>query len=247
MVIGVLIVIILIQYWDWILFILLFPLVRFQSRREYKEIDTRAIQEESTELSVMPKNVQPKVSIVKNILSPYVQGYVRWMMLKTGKLPFHNIRDFLYKYVFLVDKCPKTAIYYGADIRAGVNLHIGSGSIIGENAILDARNGIIIGRNVNFSSEVHIWTEQHSHSNPDFACVSDSSFCVRIHDRAWIGPRVTILHSVTIGEGAVVAAGAVVAKDVPPFAIVAGVPARIIGERSRDLRYELEGKCMSIY
>jgi maltose O-acetyltransferase len=48
-----------------------------------------------------------------------------------------------------------------------------------------------------------------------------------------------ILPGVTIGKGAVVAAGAVVTKDVPPYAIVGGVPAKVIGERTKDLRYTL--------
>ena len=61
-----------------------------------------------------------------------------------------------------------------------------------------------------------------------------------IGDRAWLSFRATILPGVSVGEGAVVAAGAVVTSDVPPYAIVAGVPARVVGERSpRELSYEL--------
>lgn len=65
---------------------------------------------------------------------------------------------------------------------------------------------------------------------------------INIGDRAWLGSHCVILDQVNIGEGAVVAAGAVVTKDVPPFAVVGGVPAKIIGERSKDLRYNLGGK-----
>ena len=53
-----------------------------------------------------------------------------------------------------------------------------------------------------------------------------------IHDRVWIGPGVTILHNVTIGEGAVVAAGAVVTKNIPPFTLVGGIPAKVIAKRN---------------
>jgi len=62
---------------------------------------------------------------------------------------------------------------------------------------------------------------------------------VTIHDYACIGSRVTILPRVTIGYGAVVASGAVVTKDVAPYAVVGGVPAKFIRERSHDLRYKL--------
>ena len=62
---------------------------------------------------------------------------------------------------------------------------------------------------------------------------------MRVGNRAWIAYRAIILPGVTIGEGAVVGAGAVVNRDVPPFTIVAGSPARPVGERSRDLNYTL--------
>ena len=132
-------------------------------------------------------------------------------------------------------------IYYGADIRAPWNLKIGKGSIIGDKAILDARCGITIGKNVNFSSEVSIWSEQHDHRDPYFRCETQEKTRVQIGDRVWIGPRAIILHSVKIGEGAIVAAGAVVTKNIPSFAIVAGVPAKIIGYRNQHLEYEFDG------
>jgi acetyltransferase-like isoleucine patch superfamily enzyme len=126
-------------------------------------------------------------------------------------------------------------------------LHIGEGSIIGDRSILDARSGIYIGKNVNFSSNVKIWSFQHDHSDPYFNCTEEKVGAVYIEDRVWIGPDVTILHSVTIGEGAVVAAGAVVTKDVPAFAIVAGIPAKVIGERNKNLLYEFSGNYLKLY
>nr|WP_297646051.1 DapH/DapD/GlmU-related protein [uncultured Treponema sp.] len=56
-------------------------------------------------------------------------------------------------------------------------------------------------------------------------------------DYAFIGVNVTVLHSVKIGKGAVVCAGAVVTKDVPDFAVVAGIPAKVIGTRNENLNY----------
>lgn len=64
---------------------------------------------------------------------------------------------------------------------------------------------------------------------------------VIIEDRAWISSRTVLLPSVHIGEGAVIAAGAVVTKDCEAFGVYGGVPARKIGKRSHELYYEFNG------
>lgn len=174
---------------------------------------------------------------LKNYISSLMNGYIRYFIIKLGMIPSHTIRNFIYRKVLLIDMAKNSILYYGAEIRAPYNLKIGKGSIIGDKSILDARNGIEVGENVNFSSNVHIWTEQHDHRDPYFACNSDHSFKVIIGDRAWIGPNVTILPKIKIGEGAIIAAGSVVTKNVEPFTIVAGMPAKKIGDRNRDLRY----------
>jgi len=162
-------------------------------------------------------------------------------------LQYTYIASIIYKHIYLINMGKHSIIYFGSEIRASYKLQIGEGSIIGDRSILDARNGIIIGKNVNFSSNVSIWTEQHDHKDPYFACNSTEKFAVKIEDRVWIGPNVIILHSVTIGEGAVVAAGAVVTKDVEPFTIVGGIPAKKIGDRNKDLHYEFKGKPIPFY
>jgi acetyltransferase-like isoleucine patch superfamily enzyme len=128
-------------------------------------------------------------------------------------------------------------VHRGLELRAPTRVRIGAGSVIGFDAILDGRKGIEIGRQVNISSSVAIWTLQHDHRDPQFRARGGP---VVIGDRAWLSFRCTVLPGVTIGEGAVVAAGAVVTKDVPRYAIVGGVPASVIGERSpRELTYDL--------
>jgi acetyltransferase-like isoleucine patch superfamily enzyme len=128
-------------------------------------------------------------------------------------------------------------LYHGFEVRSPWKLKIDEGSVIGQGAILDARGEIEIGKHVNLSSEVAIWTGQHDYQSPDFAYQTDR---VVISDRAWLSFRCTLLPGVSIGEGAVVAAGAVVTRDVPPFSLVGGVPARVIGQRNPNLRYELK-------
>jgi maltose O-acetyltransferase len=134
-----------------------------------------------------------------------------------------------------------------ADVRSGVlmlgvelshpwRLVVGRNTVVGPGAMLDARGEIVLGDDVNISGRAVIQTAKHEVQDPSFV----ASFArVVIGDRVWIGMGATVLGGVTIGEGAVVAAGAVVTHDVPAYAIVGGVPATVIGERMRDLRYEL--------
>ena len=164
-----------------------------------------------------------------------------YYIYRVSKTPSHHIRNFVYKYVCSLKMGKNAVIYYGAEIREPSNIWIDEGAIIGDNSILDGRNGITVGKNVVFASNVRIWTEQHDHRDPWFRCDTQEHGPVVIDDRAWIGSHTIILHSVHIGEGAVVAAGAVVTHDVPPYTIVAGIPAKKVGDRNRDLRYVFSG------
>jgi len=125
-------------------------------------------------------------------------------------------------------------IYYGFEIRKPWAIEINDNSVIGYKCVLDGRNGIYIGKNVNISSEVMIWTMQHDYNEEGFGPVGGK---VSIGDYAWLSTRCIILPGVTVGEGAVVAAGAVVTKDVEPYTVVGGVPAKKIGDRTRRLSY----------
>ncbi len=152
--------------------------------------------------------------------------FYKYFIHKTKNIPSHRIRNYIYKNILSVTMQPNTVIYFNTEIRASWNLKIGNGSIIGDSCILDARNGISIGNNVNISSEVRIWTEQHDYQDPMFNCNSTPDFQVTIKDYAWIGSNVIILPKVTIGKGAVIAAGSVVTKSVPDYTLVAGIPAK---------------------
>jgi acetyltransferase-like isoleucine patch superfamily enzyme len=181
-----------------------------------------------------------KRSAFKSFLENGYKGFVRSFLFVLSYFPSHCVRLFLLRHVFLARISPKAVIYYGFEIRAPYKLHIGRGSIIGDKSILDARNGLWIGDNVNLSTGVWIWTSQHDYDDPHFG-LDEKKNGVRIGNRAWLGSRVTILPDVDIGEGAVVAAGSVVTKSVDPYVIVGGVPAKKIGERNRDLQYDFDG------
>jgi acetyltransferase-like isoleucine patch superfamily enzyme len=131
-----------------------------------------------------------------------------------------------------------SAIFLGAEIRSPSKITIGSRTIVGHGCVLDGRGGLQVGSDVNFSSEVMIWTAQHDPQSADFV----TRFApVVIEDRAWISCRAIVLPGVTIGEGAVVAAGAVVTRSIEPYSLVGGVPAKLIGKRNPNLTYRLTG------
>jgi len=110
---------------------------------------------------------------------------------------------------------------------------IGEHTFIGCNAVMGAGGGIRIGNHVQIGQTVNMHAENHQFRDAsrriDQQGVSFQGIVVE--DDVWIGSQATILDGVTIGRGAVVGAGAVVTKSVPPYAIVAGVPAKVVGMR----------------
>ncbi len=154
-------------------------------------------------------------------------------------IPFHSFRLFFIK--INVKKLGKeTGILMGCEIRKGKNIEIGNNSVINKKVLLDGRGGkLIIKNNVDIAQETNIWTLEHD-VHDDFH--RDRGGDVIIEDYVWIASRCTILPGVTIGKGAVVASNSVVTKDVPSMAIVAGIPAKIIGQRKSQLKYLLNYK-----
>ena len=114
------------------------------------------------------------------------------------------------------------------------NISIGSNSVIGRRCVL--LGDIIIKNNVSVTAETYIFTTSHLANDPDFKCFYTT---VVIEDYAWIGARAIIQPGVTIGKGAILGSASVATKDIPEFEIFAGAPARHIGLRARDLKYEL--------
>src|SRR3989338_1968775 len=150
--------------------------------------------------------------------------------------PSHHLRR-------LVIRFAGAKIGRGSSIHMGLSffslkkVRIGQDTIIGRNAFLDGRDVINIGSHVDIASDVMIYNSEHDINSDDFHAILGP---VEIGDYVFIGPRAIILPGVKIGKGAVIAAGAVVTKDVSEFKIVGGVPAQVIGERNlKDPHYKL--------
>ena len=162
-----------------------------------------------------------------------VWGDLRLRLLADlGHVPSHAVRGYFYRRAGL--RLPATSsIHLRAEFYTE-RIVVGKHCTIGDSCFLDGRSGLTIGHSVNVGSHVTIYTRQHDVDSPVFAEVG-----APVGDHAWIASHAIVLPGVAIGEGAVIAAGAVVTKDVDPFTLVSGNPARYIRDRNQDLTDEL--------
>jgi len=147
-------------------------------------------------------------------------------VFEEGVLVFHPDRVWIGAGVYVGHRAILKG-YYAGDLR------IADGVWIGQQAFLHAAGDLTIGRNVGIGPGVKIITSAHTdpgrdtptlHAPVEFAAVS-------IEEDAHLGVGAIILPGITIGRGAQVGAGAVVTRDVPPYAVAAGNPARVLRER----------------
>lgn len=171
------------------------------------------------------------VGTVKRI---YFDGLLYLTNRVVAHIPFHFIRLSFYRYCLGLEIDSGSHIFMEAWFDAKRNFKLGNNSTVNQKCHLDNRGQITIGDNVSISPEVCILTADHDPQSKDF---SGRIYPVTIEDYVFIATRATILPGVTLGKGSVVAAGAVVTKNVDPFTIVAGVPAKPIGSRPSDLHY----------
>jgi len=153
-----------------------------------------------------------------------------------SSLPSRKIRE-AYLKAYLAEVGTGTSIQMGCKFLNGRKVYLGDRNVINFGCLFDGRHyKIKTGSDVSIGPEASILTLGHNPQSPDFA---DRGGDVIIGDRAWIAYRAIILPGVNIGEGAVVGSGSVVSRSVAAYSIVAGNPAKVIGERSRSLTYQL--------
>jgi acetyltransferase-like isoleucine patch superfamily enzyme len=148
--------------------------------------------------------------------------------------PSYTVRHWWYRRVLGWQLHPSASVLMGQQIQmaglraSGALVSIGAGTVINHGCLLYTTGGLQIGRQVSISAGAWLVTGTHDMSAPGFPARFHP---ITIDDYAWIGARATVLAGTHIGEGAVVMAGAVVTRDVAPYAIVGGVPARQVGVR----------------
>jgi len=140
----------------------------------------------------------------------------------------------------------KGEIFIGKDCSVAPNAVLQGNIQIGENCSVqyntlmigygnpgDAKGLIKIGNNVRIAPNVMIISANHVFDNPDIPiCHQGMNIkSITIEDDVWVAGRVNITAGVTIGKGSVIGAGSVVTKDIPPYSVAVGVPAKVIKQR----------------
>ena len=147
---------------------------------------------------------------------------------------------------YYTHRVARRVIRHGANLRCNGKCTITGHVTLGDNVnfngmhILGAGT-VTIGDNFHSGTECMMITQNHNYEGE--AIPYDHTYVkktIHIGDNVWLGNRVLIVGDVTIGEGAIVAAGAVVCKDVPPCAIVGGNPAKVIKYRDQAHYEELK-------
>jgi acetyltransferase-like isoleucine patch superfamily enzyme len=192
------------------------------------------------------KNIAIKTGIIKLYrLFWYKRDRVRafWAATKyyfynsyLTHFPSYTMRTAYLRHVLKIPIGTDTSIHMGC-FFTGNNIKIGCNTVIARNCYFDGRAYLIeIKNNVSIAPEAYILTMSHSVNSPTFDTVGGA---VIIEDYVWMGARVMILPGVTAGKGSVLGAAAVITKNVEPYTVVAGSPAKKIGDRSEDLQYNL--------
>lgn len=152
------------------------------------------------------------------------------------RLPGHVFRIWVLRRLCSWSVGEGTVVERGMTVTARGGVVVGKRCVINHGSVLDGRGGLVLGDLVNVSPEVVVLTGDHDADSPAFASRLRP---VTIGSRSWLATRALILGGSAVGEGVVVCAGAVVAGELPPFTVAAGVPARPLRDRPRDAQQTL--------
>lgn len=166
----------------------------------------------------------------RNLKAKYKSGWEWWYINSfLTSFPSKRFRNYsLKRYGMCFEGDAR--LFSGFHIRNPRGIVVGDGVSIGPRVLLDGRMGLTIKSGAVIGYGAIIWTLNHDYNDIEF---KGKGSPVVIGEHAWICSNSIILPGITIGEGAVVASGAIVTHDVEPYTVVGGIPAKKIGEREK--------------
>ena len=137
--------------------------------------------------------------------------------------------------LFLARLGEGTVIQDNLRVNSPENVSIGAHCSFGEDIFITGGGGVTIGDYVGLGPDVKIWSVNHRFADPDIPWMLQGyeKSPVVIEDDVWLGANTFVKPGITVGKGAIVSAGTILSKSVPPFSIVAGNPGRVVGWRKR--------------
>lgn len=157
-----------------------------------------------------------------------------------GQLPGHALRLAYFRHVLGWHIGARSSIHHGMTVFGGRGrVRIGEGSTFQMGCLIvgAGMNDLTVGNNVAVAYRAVLAMGSHDMFSPTFAGITGP---ITLEDYVFIGTGATVLLGVTVGEGTVVTAGSVVTKSTPPYSIVRGNPAQVVGRRPRNLDYTAE-------
>lgn len=170
--------------------------------------------------------LQPTTSL-RNRLARLLWGCVWFMLCRFSPRPFHAWRAFILR-IFGAKLGKEVKVYPKVDIWAPWNLVMDDQSSMGNGVTCYTMAKIHLGKKVVVSQGAHLCSGTHDFTTKNFQLCA---YPIVINDNAWVCAEAFIGPGVTIGEGSVVGARAVVTKDIPPWVVCAGNPAKVLKER----------------
>lgn len=158
--------------------------------------------------------------------------YLIYGLFKNLPFPFCNYLRFACLILFGA-KIRSASIGEGVTVFCPWDLEIGRNTTIGARCTITAFGGVKIGNDVRIAPNVMMLTTDHEYADPK-VLIRNQGFKqapIEIGNDVWLASNVIVVKGVQIGDGAVVGANSVVTHDIPPYAIAAGIPCKVIGNR----------------
>lgn len=213
--------------------------MKFRERTEIIKFNEKRVEKSTRHMHVYQFFENILLNKYKHKFSKLIVGSEKWHKyqetVSSGYSVGFQARLRILFYSVTLPKCgknlyvhPNTIFYYPHNLYIGENVYFNRNVFITARAKITIGNNVLIGPNTVINSGNHIYSDSKT-----LICLQGHiSKDIVVEDDVWIGANVAILCGVKIGKGSVIAAGSVINRDIPPYSVVAGIPARKVKDRT---------------